>query len=180
MPAREMPRTDGGTTEQFLCRGARLADHPPLLYRAGRTGGSGRRPRSSRRAHECRPGERHAPHTRQGGRHPAKPPASLNCGRPRSILRQLWLYLVDICKDTALQVIQIRKPEFLLQFADSLRAAATYLAMHDDLPVPLDAVTIRSHRRQGDQLRPDVDDLVFMRLADIDQLEGLTGHLPVI
>ena len=90
------------------------------------------------------------------------------------------MYFIDIGQNTSLEIIEIGESELLFEFADGLGASSADLAMHDHGSVPVDLSAVGGDAAEGDQFGPDVDDIVLMRFAYIDQLEFFSPYLPVV
>src|SRR6185312_12583675 len=168
-----MPGPDGRAAKQFLCRSVGLAYHPRVFYFAGRAGRSVRGARSASGPDEYGSGKRDAAGPRKGSAHAGASVGIL-------VFRQLRLHLIDISDDPAFQIVKIGEPEFLFQLPDGFGAAGTSLAVHDHFAIPADPVAIGRHGCKRYQLPADIDDIVFMRLAHIYQLERLAFYLQVV
>src|ERR1700734_4004947 len=158
-----MSGVDGGAREQFVCGSAGGADQPELLGFAGCSGGGAGGAGFAGGADECGVGGGDAAQRLQGGGSVGEVVILLVPGKLR-------LYFVDIAKDTAFEVVEVGKPKFFLQFADGLGAAATHFAMDDNMLIAGDAVAVVADGGERDEFAADVDDLEFMRFADVDEL----------
>jgi len=68
-------------------------------------------------------------------------------------------------RGSPLEIIKIFKAEFFFQLTDGLGAAPSHFAMHHYFFIRVDPVRMFRYGRQGDQLGPDIDDIVFMGSA---------------
>src|SRR5271166_3561975 len=92
----------------------------------------------------------------------------------RSVLRQLGVDALGPSVDAAYQVVHVGEA-LLLEEVDGLGAAAAHLAVDNDLARSIEFADALRQVFQRDEMSAEVADLVFVRIADVEDEEVVTA-----
>src|SRR5215467_6897214 len=92
----------------------------------------------------------------------------------KSVFRQLWIDIRCPACDTACKIDHILETALLQQFRGAL-AASTGLAVNDNFTIAIEFVEAVGQIAERDQRSADVDDLIFVRFAYVEDEDIFSG-----
>src|SRR5699024_7031905 len=93
----------------------------------------------------------------------------------------LWNALIDLLgpgQDTALQIVEVVKGVFFLQFFDGIGTALAASAVHHYFLITAYFISLVNNGFERNEFPANFSNLHFMRLANVDELYIFTGIQP--